>query len=42
MNPLDLRGPEFLQFCLVYGLAGFTVFWILRAFRAERATWHSS
>jgi uncharacterized protein (TIGR04222 family) len=32
MNPLDLRGPEFLQFYLVYGLAGFTAFWILRAF----------
>ena len=30
MNPLDLRGPEFLQFYLLYGLAVFGLAWVWR------------
>jgi uncharacterized protein (TIGR04222 family) len=29
MNPLDLRGPEFLQFYLLYGLGVLTVAWLV-------------
>ena len=30
MNPIDMRGPEFLQFYLIYGLAALAGFRILR------------
>ena len=30
MNPLDLTGPEFLRFYLVYGVVGLLLAWILR------------
>ncbi|HYO15027.1 MAG TPA: TIGR04222 domain-containing membrane protein [Thermoanaerobaculia bacterium] len=30
MNPLDLTGPEFLQFYLVYGVVGLLLAWMLR------------
>jgi hypothetical protein len=30
VNPLDLTGPEFLQFYLVYGMVGLLLAWMLR------------
>ena len=32
MNPLDLRGPEFLQFYLIAGAAGLAAVWLVRTF----------
>ena len=32
MNPLDMRGPDFLQFYLIYGLGLLAAAWLLRAY----------
>src|SRR5262245_36911498 len=41
MNPFDLRGPEFLAFYLVFGLATLALLWLLRRAGEADTTSHA-
>ena len=41
MNPFDLRGPEFLAFYLVFGLAKLAELWLLRRAGEADTTSHA-